>query len=53
MSFSPTLFNIFLERSISDALQENNGKLSISRRTITNLRFADSIDALAEEEQKV
>ena len=46
---SPTLFNIFLERIIPDALEEHDGKVSIGRRNITNLRFADDIDALAEE----
>ena len=48
---SPTLFNIFLERIMSDALEEYNGKVSIGGRNITNLRFADYIDDLAEEEQ--
>ena len=50
---SPTLFNIFLERIMSDALEENDGKVSIGGRNITNLRFADDIDALAEEEQEL
>ena len=50
---SPTLFNIFLERIMSDALEEHDGKVSISGRNITNLRFADEIDALAEEEQEI
>ena len=44
---SATLFNIFLERIKSDALEEHDGKVS---RNITNLRFADDIDAVAEEE---
>ena len=48
---SPTLFNIFLERIMSDALEEHDGKVSIGGRNITNLGFADDIDALAEEEQ--
>ena len=43
--------NSFLERIISVALEEHDGKVSIGKRTITNLRFADDIDALAEEEQ--
>ena len=34
---SPTLFNIFLKRNMSDALEEYDGKASISLRTITNL----------------
>ena len=49
---SPTLFNIFLKRIMSDALEEHDGKVSIGGRNITNLRFADDIDALAEEEQE-
>ena len=48
---SPIVFNIFLERIMSDALEEHDGKVSIGGRNITNLRFADDIDALAEEEQ--
>ena len=50
---SPTLFNIFLERIMSDVLEEHDGKVSIGGRNITNLRFADDIDALAEEEQEL
>ena len=50
---SPTLFNIFLERIMYDALEEHDGKVSIGGRNITNLRFADDIDALAEEEQEL
>ena len=45
---SPTLFNIFLERIMSDALEEHDGKVSIGGRNITN-----AIDALAEEEQEL
>ena len=47
----PTLFNIFLERIMSDAVEEHDGKVSTGGRNITNLWFADDIDALAEEEQ--
>ena len=50
---SPTLFNIFLERIMSEALEEHDGKLSIGGRNITNLRFANDKDALAEEEQEL
>ena len=50
---SPTLFNIFLERIMCDALEEHDGKVSIGGRYITNLWFADDIDALAEEEQEL
>ena len=34
---SPTLFSIFLERIMSDALEEHDGKVSICGRNITNL----------------
>ena len=50
---SPTLFIIFLERIMSDALEEHDGKVSIGGRYITNLRFADDIYSLAEEEQEL
>ena len=50
---SPTLFNIFLERIMSDALEEHDGKVSIGGRNIINLWFADDIAALAEEEQEL
>ena len=36
-----------------DALEEHDGKVSKGGRNITNLRFADDIDALAEEEQEL
>ena len=38
---------------MSDALEEHDGKVSIGGRNITNLRFADDIDALVEEEQEL
>ena len=50
---SPTLFNIFLERIMADALEDHEGTASIGGRTITNLRFADDIDGLAGEEQEL
>ena len=50
---SPILFNIFLERIMPDALEENDETVSIGGRNITNLRFAGDIDALAEEEQEL
>ena len=37
---------------MSDDLEEHDGKASIRGRNITNLRFADDIDVLAEEEQE-
>ena len=48
---SPTLFNIFLERIMSRALEEHDGRVSIGGRNVTNLQFADDKDALAEEKQ--
>ena len=38
---------------MSNALEEHDGKVSIGGRNITNLRCADDIDALAEEEQEL
>ena len=49
---SPTLFNIFLERIMTDALEDHEGTVSTGGRTITNLRFADNIDGLAGEEEE-
>ena len=50
---SPTLFNVFLERFMTDALEDHEGSVSIGGRTITNLRFADGIDALARKEEEL
>ena len=50
---SPTLFNIFLERIMTDALEDHEGTVSIGSRTITTLRFADDIDGLAGEEEEL
>ena len=49
----PTLFNIFLERKMADALEDHEGTVSIGGRTITNLRFAEDIDGLAGQEQEL
>ena len=38
---------------MSDALDDHDGKVSISDRNITNLRFAHGVDAVAEEEQEL
>ena len=43
----------FPERITSDALEEHDRKVSIGGRNITNLRFADDIDALAVQEQEL
>ena len=54
MSSVANLFNIFFfERIMSDALEEHVEKVSIGGRNITNLRVADDIDALAEEEHEL
>ena len=45
-----TLFHIFFERIMSDAQAEHDGRVSIGGRNVTNLRFADDIDALAEKD---
>ena len=50
---SPTLFNIFLERIMTDALEDHEGTVSIGGRTITNLCFADEIDGLEGEEEEL
>ena len=50
---SPFLFNIFLERIMTDALEDHEGTVSIGGRTDTNLCFADDIDVLAGEEEEL
>ena len=50
---SPTLFNILLERIMTDALEDHEGPVSIGGRTITYLRFSDDIDGFAAEEEEL
>ena len=38
---------------MSDGLEEYDGKVSTGGRNIINLRFADDVDTLAEEEQEL
>ena len=38
---SPTLFNIFLERIMTDALEDHEGTFIIGGRIITNCHFTD------------
>ena len=38
---------------MTDALEDHEDTVSIGGRTITNLRFADNIDGLAGEEEKL
>ena len=49
---SPTLFNIFLERIMTDAPEDHQGTVSNGGRTITNLRSADDIHGLAEKKKE-
>ena len=44
---STSLFNTFLERIITDALEDHEGTVSNGGRAIANLRFADDSDGLA------
>ena len=50
---SLTLLNIFLERIMTDALEDHEGTVSIGGRTITNLRFVDGTDGLEGEEEEL
>ena len=49
---STTLFNIFLERIMTDALEDHVGTVSIGGRK-KKIRFADDIDGLAGDEQEL
>ena len=49
---SPTLFNIFLQRIMCEALDDHEGSVSIGGRLIINFRFADDIVLNAEEEEE-
>ena len=44
---------MFLERIMTDALEDHEGTVSIGGRTITNFRFADVIDGEEEELAKL
>ena len=50
---SPTLFNIFLERIMTDALEDHEGTVSIGGRTVPSLRFIDDVDGSAGEEEEL
>ena len=50
---SPTLFNIFLERIMTNALKDHEDTVSIGGGTVTNLCFADDIDGLAGKEEEL
>ena len=49
---SPTVFNIFLERIMCEALGDHEGSVSIGGRLIINFPFADDIVVNAEEEEE-
>ena len=49
----PNPFNTFLERIMTDVLEDHEGMVSIGSTTITNLRFADDINGLAGEEEEL
>ena len=49
---SPTVFNIFLERIMCEALDDHEGSVSIGGRLITNFRFVDDIVVNAGEEEE-
>ena len=38
---------------MTDALEDHEGTVRIRGRTVINLRFAENIDGLAEEEEKL
>ena len=50
---SPALLHIYLERIMTDSLEDHAGTVCIGGRTITNLHFADNIDGLAGEEEEL
>ena len=47
----PTLFNISLEKTMTDALEDHEGTVGTGDRTVTNFCFADDIDGQAGEEE--
>ena len=50
---SPTLFKIFLETIMADALKDDEGTVSVGGRTIANLHFPDDIEGLGGQEQEL
>ena len=49
---SPTLFNMFLERIVCEALDDHEGSVNNGGRLFTNFRFAEDIVVNAEEEEE-
>ena len=50
---SPMLFNLFLERIMTDALEGHISKIKCGGLQISNLRFADDIDVIAGSEEEL
>ena len=50
---SPTLFNIFLERIMTNALEGHEGLSALEAEQSPIFRFADNIDGLAGEEEEL
>ena len=50
---SPTLFNLFLERILNDALENFEGGIKCGGLTINNLRFADDIDLIGSNNEEL
>ena len=50
---SPGLFNIFLEQIMADAINGFNGTVKVGGQHISNLRFADDIDLIANSKEEV
>ena len=50
---SPTLFNVFIEKIMTDALENHEGTVRIGGRIITNFPFPDDIDGLAGKEEEL
>ena len=53
MSTLTHLLNIFLEKIMTDTLQDHEGTVSTGGRTISNLRSADDNDGSAGEEEEL
>ena len=53
MSTLTHLFNIFLEKIMTDTLEDHEGTVSTGGRTITNLHSAEDIDGSAGEEEEL
>ena len=50
---SPTLFNIFLERIMTDTLEDHEGTVSIGGRSSSSFCFADDIDDITGEAEEL